>query len=728
MGPPLHSPNRGALDVKSRLYEITGRETHLIRSPDGQPFHTDLLPFDKKDPITTVMLDFNLTDGTQLTDSPSERARADEIHELVRVFRHTCGLSSRLSFASQRFLPPIPEALEGISHFVLASDRLADDVDGQRALRGWVERGGHLWVPVDRVSQKTISALLGDVTDLQIVDRISLTSIRFDAASANSYLPSKEAREFEKPVDFVRVLVPEQQVFYTIDGWPAVSAAVVGRGRVLFTMLGASGWIRPRTSIDQPSKFWEFPALPVAISPFQYFSDELQVQPERPLIPVKDLKEFVSDQISYKVVDRGVVALVFGTLFISLVVASFVLARREFLEHLGWLGPALAVVAAAAFVGLGNYGRSAVPPMLAVIQLVNGVSGTDTAQASGYFGAYHPDRSTASIGGQDGGEFDLDLAGLEGRVYSRVQTDFDSWHWESLELPAGVRTASFKYTIQTRAPIEASIRFGPEGIEGRVDSGPFHQLEDLLLSAPGQRALPVALAGDGSFKAGLEDAIQSGQLIGGGLLSDRQRTRQALYEKLLADPQPQCLSSRTLLLGWALPVDMHFTLAPSAPPTGAALLMAPVVIERPAPDSLVTVPTAFVDCQRLGNDGHYLPTTAESRFGTNVRLRFQVPPEVMPLTVNSARLTLKLRAALREVTVNGFAGNEALPLRRLSSPAGVEQIEIIDPRVLQLDKEGALFVSLDIGDVRSEATRDQWHLDWVGLEVRGRTTLRNATN
>src|SRR3954447_3341733 len=169
---------------------------------------------------------------------------------------------------------------------------------------------------------------------------------------------------------------------------------------------------------------------------------------------------------------------------------------------------------------------------------------------------------------------------------------------------------------------------------------------------------------------------------------------------------------------------MHFTLAPDGRTTGCALLMVPVQLERAASDTEVTVPAAFVDCQRLGTDGHFLSPVTESRFGFNVRLRFQLPAEVLPLTIQNAKLTLRMQAALREVVVSGVAGAEAVPLRRLTSPTGVEQIEISDPRMLQLDKQGALFVSLDISDVRGEATRDVWRLDWVGLEVRGRTAAR----
>jgi hypothetical protein len=724
IGPPARQPVFGSVELKSLLYARAGNDDSLIRSAVGQPLQSDLIPYEKRDPITTVMLDLDVTDGSENVTSVRDVARAEELQELVRVFRQTCGLSSKLNAVRQRFLPPIPEALEGVDQFVLGSDRIAEDANGQRALRGWLERGGHLWIPLDLLKKETVSALLGDILDLQEVDRTSVTSLHFQAGSAAAYVPEAGIREIEQPVTFVRVLAPDQRIFYTIDGWPAASSAAVGRGSVIFTMLGAGGWTRPRVKTDPASKFPEFPQMPMPTAPFQYVADELQGRQERPPISAKLLASYVNDQISYTVVNRGLILSVFGLFFLGLVAFVVFLAKKGVLEHLGWLAPAMALATAASFVGIGASARSAVPPTLAVVQIVDAMSGADVAQASGYLGVFEPDSISGSIGAQNGGNFDLDLSGLEGRMHSRVQTDSDRWHWENLELPTGVRVGPFKYAIPAPDPMGATIRFGPDGVEGSVHSGPFSQLEDLLLVTPGPHALPVVLQADGSIQANGADGLPSGQLISSGLLNDRQRTRQSLYEQLLAEPAPRFLSSRNLILAWANPVDMHFSVTKDARMTGAALLIIPARFEQTPPATQVTVPAAVVDCQRVGPEGHLLPPAAESRTGANVRLRFQVPAEVLPMTVQSARLEFKLRAPLRDVTVRGFANGAAVPLRRLTSPFGIERIDISDPRLLQLDKNGLLFVEIDVGGVSSESTGDLWHLDWVGLEVRGRTAAR----
>jgi hypothetical protein len=723
IGPPPGPPDRNVVELKSLLYDRTGGQEHLLRSPQGPPLHSELVRFYRREPGTTVLLDADIADGSQAPLSPRDEARAKDVRDLVRVFRHRWGFSERLNLVKQRFLPPVPEALEGIEHFVLGSDRMVDDVAGQRALREWLQRGGSLWVLLDLVEPGTVATLLGDVLDFQVVDRVSLTSLHVRSGPANPYRAEAQATETEEPVDFVRVLAPHQQILYTVNGWPAAFLAEVGRGRVLFTTLGARGWMRPRTARDPRPTYREFPDLPVASMPFEFLADELHQRPERPPLTADDLRSYVTEQISYSVVGRNTVLLVFGLFFLGLIVATVALVRRGSLEHLGWLGPTLALGATGSFVGLGELSRGAVPPTVAMAQIVDAVPGLDEVQTTGFLAVYQPSLGTSSVGAEQGGQFELDVAGLEGRVHRRVQTDLDRWHWENLELPAGVRVAPFRHTVRTREPVEATVRFGPEGVEGRVALGPFRQFEDALLSTPGSHTLAVRLGADRSFRAGNEDELPAGQLIVGGLLSDRQRARQSLYEKLLAEPQPRYVANRNLLLGWAEPVDLHFTLTPQgAATTGSALLAIPLQFERTPPGTRVTLPAAFVDCRRITADGRPLRPATESRSPTDLRLRFQIPASVRPLVVESARLTVRLSAPSREVVVGAFAGGDAVPVRRLTSPLGIEQVEIDDPRLLRPDEQGALYLSVVVGELQGNAEQDLWRLESVGLEIRGRTS------
>lgn len=310
------------------------------------------------------------------------------------------------------------------------------------------------------------------------------------------------------------------------------------------------------------------------------------------------------------------------------------------------------------------------------------------------------------------------MSGLEGRVHRRVRTDLDRWHWENLDLPAGVRAGPFRYTLRTAEPVEATVRFGPNGAEGRVTAGPFQQLEDVVLVTPGQPALAIRLGADGAFRAGSEDQLPVGQFLVDGLLSDRQRTRQRLYEKLLAEPKPRSLAHRSLLLAWAEPVDMSFHLASEARMTGTALLTIPLRLERTPPGTPVTVPGAFLDCRRITGDGRALQVATESPLATTMRLRFQIPDSVRPLMLERARLALRLNAPGREVVLG--AGD--VTLRRLSSPQGTQEVILDNPDLLQPDAQGAIFLSVQIGEAPGgSGERSLWRLESAGLELVGRT-------
>lgn len=717
VGPPPGPPGRDVVELKSLLYDRTGGHEVLLRSPEGPPLGSHMLRFRRKEPGTVVLLDADVADGSREPPSPAERARAEDARELVRAFRHHALLSDRVNAVPQRFLPPTAEALDGVDHFVLATDRLADDPAGRRTVREWLERGGTLWVMLDLVGPATLGPLLGDVADVRVVDRVSLTRVQFRNGAMNAHRAEVPAAEYEEPVDFVRVLTAGPQVHYTVDGWPAAFVKDVGRGRVVFTALAARGWVRERAAKDPKPRYAEFPKLPVPLVPFEFLAAEIHPGSDRPPLTADDLREAAVGEIGYSVTGRGTVVAVFGGLFAALAGAAVALGRRGKREHLGWVGPGLALGAAGVFVALGLSSRGAVPPTVAVAQVVDAVPGLDEVQASGVLAVYHPTASTVPVGAERGGDFDLDLSGLEGRVQRRVRTDLDRWHWDDLELPTGVRTAPFRQTLRTDAPVEAVVRFGPDGAEGRVTTGPFGRLEDVLLSTPGRHFLAVAPGADGSFRVNGDDELHGGQLVVGTLLTDRQRARQALYEKLLAEPQPRHVANRGLLLGWAGPADLHFALGADGR-KGEALVAVPLQYERTPPGTRVVVPAAFVDCVRATADGRRFRPTTEAQLAAAMRLRFQIPASVRPLTVDGARLTLHLSAPGREVVVGAVSGRDAVTVRRLQGPVGVERIEV-DPRLMPPDEDGVMTASLVVGEA---GERTVWRLESAGLELRGRTS------
>lgn len=722
-GAPASALSRSIIELGSYLYDRSSGGDRLIRSKDGPPLWRHMARYTRRGPGTAVMLDAELHDGTW-QPTPAGDARADGVRNLVRAFRAAGVLSEEVSWIHDRFLPPAPEAFDGIDHFVLATDRLADDPAGLATVRAWLQRGGRLWVMLDQVKPRTVAALLGDALELHVVNRVGLNSIPIRHGRLNASRPEDSGLEVEEPVDFVRVLAPGREPLHTIHGWPASFVADFGRGKVVFTTLGARGWIRARTERDPAPAFQQFPQLPIARVAFQTICEELVGGVERPVFSPADIEPYLKGQIGYAVVGRGPTLLVFGAFFFAMAAGVVLLGRAGLAEYLGWIGPALALSAATAFIVLGERARSAVPPTVAYAQLVDAAD-VNEVQLSGQMAVYRPAASEALAGADQGGDFALDTEGLEGRVLRRVQTDLGRWHWENLDLPAGVRTGPFRATLRTEEPVVARAWFGPEGLEGRLPASISGRLEDVLISTPGPRKLAVSIAADGAFRAGRAELLPLGQYIAGSLLDDQQRDRQVLYSKTFAEPLPRALASRRLLLAWSAPLDPHFRFGPPSRLAGAALWAIPLQLEPSPPDTLVTIPAPFLECRQVDPLGNSRPPPKEFTEPANLRLRFQLPRCVMPLRVEEAWLTVRLNVPARPVVLGGYDGTNAVALQHLTSPFGEQTVKIDDPRLLRPDEFGGLYAHVEIGQVANlvggSDGRLAWQIESLELEVRGRT-------
>jgi hypothetical protein len=318
------------------------------------------------------------------------------------------------------------------------------------------------------------------------------------------------------------------------------------------------------------------------------------------------------------------------------------------------------------------------------------------------------------------------MAGLQGQARRFLLTDLDSWQWENLSLPAGVRLAPFHSTIKTAEPISAAVRFGPEGIEGKLNAGPFTDLADALLATPSGRNLALQMRPDGSFRAGSRDILPSGQFLTDAVLSDRQQRRQDLYREFLSRKGPPPLVGRSMILAWANPVETHFRLVPDARTVGAALLVVPLKLERPASGVRVTIPGPLVDSRRVvGTRSGEARLIREASAGSDMHLRFQLPAEVLPFTVERARLTARIEAPGRRVTIAAGSRKELIEIHRVESPLDPIRIDLTQERFLRLDEDSGLHLGLTISDSlgrskkKSPQEEEKWTIQYIELEVTG---------
>lgn len=718
---PANNPGQTTTaELRSILLIDSTRE--VLRTPAGEMTQRGLVSLRHDRPTMGILAD----------------ADDDDQRDAAAAMCIAGAMNYVLADLNDQRLPVGMEFLDGISQLVIASDRIAADAAAWTAVRRWLHGGGRVWVMLDQVEPSTVPLLLGDAFQCHVVDRVGLTQIEVQTAVASpSGSQGEPRRPVDLPVDLVRVAANGFRVSHTVNGWPAALWLPVGRGRVLLTALGARGWIRARLPTDPWPADTGAVRIPVATEALRDLALKFCERPASQSAS-RAANEAVMEQIGYAVVSRHVIVMVLGGFCVSLGVCGFWLARIGRLERLGWIAPALAVLAACVLGVIGREARTAVPASVAVAQVAEADPDVDEVRISGSMALYEPDATSPRLGAERGGVFSMDTDGLEGSTRRMVWTDFDQWHWENLSLPSGVRASTFRYATSISRPIRAQATFGPDGLTGTIDWGPFQTVEDVLLATGWSWNLAVHMGEDGRFAARADDVLPPGQLVQGAMLSQRQQWTQQMFRDVLEDLAARRRDGALpILLARAAPLDMHLGPLEDVDRLGETLVTIPLVLKRPPEKTRVKIPSLFLPCRSVDSpdgagvsqafsnvDGKWLgPLSAP----TQTMLRFQCPESLLPMVCRSAKLTVSVQAPLRAVSVIGIEQGKVVELAHWESPIGTKQVLIDRREVLNLDRRGGLSLGIRVGDVPpetgSEITSRAWKIDEVQLELTAETGL-----
>ena len=500
IGPAPADASESRRDIHYMLYERTGDEFRLTStSTEPERIPSRAVLYRRREPSTAVLIDAVAGDADNLDPLGSPDSVASQAVVLTRTFRLARGLSENVSLVLDRQLPPTPETFDGIDQFVLAGNRLAAEPTGRQAIRHWVLQGGTLWVLLDRVDPDVVAPILGEGQRFQVVDKCTLTRLRLRAMTDDP--AHVEARDFEQPVELVRVLLSgSETVLFEANGWPAAFSQTLGRGRVVFTTLGGRGWYRPRNPRDPPSRFESFRDIPVPLAALESLSGRIYPDSQAEGFKSEDLAPMLAAEIGYEVVSRRVAAAILVGFVLAVLALGIVLRRSRSPELIGLFGPGVAVAVAGLFVVVGTASRRAVPSTAAAAAILEISPETGEAAARGLFAVYCPESGTIDLGTVHGGEVELDSTGLAGKPRRRVQTDIDSWHWENLAFPGGVRMGPFRSTLRTR--VSAVGRFGSAGMEGQLVAEKFRDVADaIILTRAGTVLAPRSTPADRSRPA-----------------------------------------------------------------------------------------------------------------------------------------------------------------------------------------------------------------------------------
>jgi hypothetical protein len=323
-------------------------------------------------------------------------------------------------------------------------------------------------------------------------------------------------------------------------------------------------------------------------------------------------------------------------------------------------------------------------------------------------------------------------AGQQGESPRMVWTDMDRWHWTGLRLPpSAVRSATHSHVAALAEPVSAAAQFGPEGLTIDLVPGQFGELSDMLVATRVGAAAPMVTS-PGTLTIGSDDVLRPGVFISGAM-DDLRSRRQKVYEDLLvqswSNPDQSGFPHRAMLLGWSRGPHHGFMVPQEGMISRDASVVAiPLSIQQPQPGTRVLVPSPllpFKEVRSVGGSplvGVYMHDTnswrGEMRHGTTMVMRFELPRELLPLTIERAELTAALRAPGRSVELLNPHDPAAAPLEVWRSAGGMVSATVRDSVAFHPNDEGHIYVMIRVTDAEA-ASRQDWGLFGLWLEVEG---------
>ena len=608
-----------------------------------------------------------------------------------------------LSFVSstRQTLPPVAAAYEGWTHIVLASNHVLEDPAAVEALRQWTVQGGSLWILLDKTGLEAALPFLADAGGLTVIDRVGLNSFTL-ASPRKGNLVRGDSRELEDPVEMVRTVSEGFRTLYQIDGWNAAMMTQVGRGSVLITTLGASGWLKPRDETADPR--WSgmlqesgYP-IPECTSLGEQFWELENTSPATELAPV------ATEYVGYPVMSLTRVASALALFCGSILVGGVVLWRMTRLAWMSVLAPVAAVLATFGIGVSSHQNRSSIPPTEATIQVAE-ADAVGNIHIQGGLSVYSASNGDTKPQTTHAGQLEF-VTPPTGQGKRLIWSDHGKVHWENLKLNTGVHEFRFQ-THQAKKPNHAIFSFNEEGVIGRVAGGEWTLPErGLIVSPNGQFAAPRFLP-DGRLVSGSQDSLAPGRFSASEVIDDREQTRMAILENVFADNQRR--PSQPRLYFWTDPLDAGFQTQEEGRRVGDALVGLPITYERPPAGGRVFCPSYFIEFRSVlfPGRGHSTAYRSAAREWTDLMVRkvkttleIQLPPSLRGLKVDRLKVFVDVHAPDRTFDLLALDRRKPKEIRELAkkqSPLGLMQFELSGESLPPVEENGTFLLGLDVG-------------------------------
>lgn len=730
--PPLDPQQAQSLNVSSLVIERTAGNEQLVKAESGQVRHDRSLLLTPPSRVTGI-----ISGGSKVLEVPQE------VLDIVVACRVNQRLNNRVTILAEDFLPTDEISLRYLDHLVVADNRLTDDYAALTAVRRWLHGGGRLWIMLDRVDQELLDRILGDDFHGYVADRVGLTSLMIDGIP-NWKNPQGDAGElltFDEPVDMARLVVTGMKVWNTVEGWPAALTMPYGEGRVLITTVGPRAWIKPTPPSPYPVNDPLLKANYVPGSALEDLAAQILAGREPPLLSNADFDALAREYVAYKIPNWTLMAGAMAGLMATLLIAVGLLWRFQRLEHFGWCGSLLSILATVLLLGIGQTTRQGVAPTEASVQLAQAIDGTDDLRSHGAVAVYRTQPTREDIQTHQGGAIGTDMTGMEGVTRRLITTDLRTFHWEGVTQPVGLQLFSASTSRSYLPRYEVRATLNEHGLSGQF-SGNAGPASDVMLATRFGR-IGVEMSAKGAWSGGIEGVFESDQYLAATLLGTEQERRRRILEQLFRNKSWKNGLQRPLLLAWQTDWPQELEFGDGLTRQGQTLVVVPVDIDRPPTGTEMLIPSPLLAYgTRMSPDGG-VPAGCwddgtgewQERSGSCVTwLSFQIPRTLLPVKALKAQLEVKVSGAVGRIEIHGIQNDAAVLMQEVKNPVGTVQVDLTDVAVLGINDDGELALGItageldraaatdDVAAITAAASADRWKIESLGLNVWAKTT------
>ena len=658
-------------------------------------------------------------------------ANDDESLHLVNAARIQGSRDPLFHLSDQDPLPPVVEAYSGLRCIVLASDRVLSDQSGLQALRDWMIRGGRLWILADRVGVDVVDQLLDGEAALTEIDRVDLTTVRMERGSRSLGSVRSPVREFETPVEMVRVIADNFDEVFHVDGFPAALERTIGDGRLLVTTLGSRAWYRRPTSAETrilPKKTLVRNVQAYPTSECATLSTVFWGLGEETTTESVDWRAASTGLVGYAVTSRKHVALCLVGFCVVLLVAGSIAWKTGRLASIASVALALSALVTLGLIGLGMTSRSAIPPTQAMVQLAD-FDVLGNTRIRGAMSIYRTGIGQKIIQAPDQGTIQF-TAAPSGSATRLVWTSSGHKQWENVQIPAGVQELEFD-VWQTFAPSQAVLTLNSNGLVGHFSGRDWDRPESGILASRGGR-LAVVQFTDQGLESNTQDVLPTGRFVAEDVVDDRAQRRIALSKRIFSGNRR--LPNQPRLYFWDTPLPLGIDAVDAQRQVGEAIVNLPVVFERPPSGTSVSLPPSVIQYNTVphptlglssvynNRTGLWNESQSEENFTT---LECHFPTALGPITLERIRFSAELRIPNRDVRLLavGSDGTET-ELMSWQSPVGPVRFDIDSQPGWQQDG-GPFTLIIHVGtfqgDTDTSPDQTTWRIHDVWLEAWGTT-------